>query len=64
MIGHSKKSFLGCAAGGASPEKRLPATIAGSFWLALKKIEFIRVHDAAENIQAVKLAEKIGALKK
>jgi dihydropteroate synthase len=64
MIGHSKKSFLGRETGGSSPEKRLPATVAGSFWLALKKIEFIRVHDAAENIQAVKLAEKIGALRK
>jgi dihydropteroate synthase len=57
MVGHSKKSFLGEITGESFPAKRLPSTVAGTFWLASQGVNFIRVHDVSENMQALKLAE-------
>lgn len=62
LIGHSKKSFIGETTGTQSPDERLAPTCALTFFLALQKIHFLRVHDIKENLQAIKLAEAIGKI--
>jgi len=63
MFGHSRKSFLGDITGAMTPSDRVPATVAATFWLAMNKVQFIRVHDVAQNLQAVKMANAISGVK-
>ncbi|HRU02156.1 MAG TPA: dihydropteroate synthase [Victivallales bacterium] len=60
LIGHSKKSFIGDSTEVKLPEDRLPATCALSFYLAMQGVDFLRVHDVKENLQAVKMAKILG----
>ncbi|WAM31625.1 dihydropteroate synthase [Caldicellulosiruptor naganoensis] len=59
LIGASRKSTIGVVLGGVGPEDRLEGTIAISTICALKKIEFVRVHDVKENKRAILMAEAI-----
>ncbi len=62
MMGHSRKSFLGDFAEERVLSKRISATVATTFWLVMQGVNFVRVHDVAENLQAVKMAEAIRAI--
>lgn len=58
LVGPSRKSFL-AAVGGDSPQGRLPGTLAAVTACALSGVEFVRVHDVAEAVQAVAVADRI-----
>ena len=53
LFGHSRKRFLGSVSG-SSVDKRLPETLAGTISLYMNGVEIIRVHDAEENMSAIK----------
>jgi dihydropteroate synthase len=59
LIGASRKSFLGTFADEEGPEHRLPGTLAVSALAVLGGALVLRVHDVAENAQAVRAAEAI-----
>jgi dihydropteroate synthase len=54
-VGHSKKSFLDAI---DLPLDRNQKTLEITKYLAQKKIEYLRVHDVYENLQAVRTAIK------
>lgn len=49
LLGTSRKSMFGGA-----PEDRLPATLESTRLAVRKKVLFVRVHDVAENVKAIK----------
>jgi dihydropteroate synthase len=49
-VGHSKKSFLDAL---DIPGNRASKTLEISKFLAGKKVEFLRVHDVSENLEAI-----------
>lgn len=55
LVGTSRKTFLGHITG-RDVNKRLAGTIATSVHLAEKHVDMIRVHDVAENRDAIKVA--------
>jgi dihydropteroate synthase len=55
LLGHSRKSFLGNAAGEVEPLRRDPATAVISA-LAAHDADILRVHDVPGTVQAVKVA--------
>lgn len=59
LIGASRKSVIGTVLGGLLPQERLEGTIAISTICALKRIEFVRVHDVKENKRAILMTEAI-----
>ena len=59
LIGASRKSTIGTVLGGLPPQDRLKGTIAISTICALKRIEFVRVHDVKENKRAILMTEAI-----
>lgn len=59
LIGTSRKSFIGKVAGEEDTEKRLPGTIATTVMAFVKGARIFRVHDVAENCQALRMAESI-----
>jgi dihydropteroate synthase len=58
LVGASRKSFL-AGFGGPTTDDRLAGTIAVSVLAVLGGASILRVHDVAENIQAVRTAEAI-----
>jgi dihydropteroate synthase len=58
MIGVSRKSFIGKLLGAHTGE-RLPASLACAVWSALNGVHIARVHDVAETVQAVRMAEAL-----
>jgi dihydropteroate synthase len=63
LLGISRKSFLGKAAGVESPG-RLPAALAGTVLAIEAGVQLIRTHDVAETVQAVRMTESILAHRK
>jgi dihydropteroate synthase len=59
LVGASRKSFLDAFADAEGPEHRLPGTLAASALAVLGGALVLRVHDVAENAQAVRAAEAI-----
>ncbi|WAM33928.1 dihydropteroate synthase [Caldicellulosiruptor morganii] len=59
LIGASRKSTIGAVLGGVGPEERLEGTLAISTICALKRIEFVRVHDVKENKRAILITRAI-----
>lgn len=59
MIGASRKSFIGKVSGEEDTEKRLPGTIATTVMAFEKGVRIFRVHDVAENYQALQVAAAI-----
>ncbi|MCM1546157.1 MAG: dihydropteroate synthase [Clostridiales bacterium] len=51
LLGTSRKSLFG-----GTPEERLPATLASTRLAVRQKVLFVRVHDVAENVKAIKEA--------
>ncbi len=58
LAGPSRKSFLGEITG-KPPAERLPATAAAVTALALAGVEIVRVHDVAEMVDVVRVADAI-----
>jgi dihydropteroate synthase len=59
MVGPSRKRFIGDVAGGASPEDRLPGTLAACVVAFLNGARLFRVHDVRPARQALDLAAAI-----
>lgn len=59
LVGPSRKRFVGDAAGTASPEDRLPGTIAACVVALLRGARLFRVHDVLETRRALALAEAV-----
>ena len=58
LVGASRKSFIEKQLG-APIDERLPASLACAAWAAIQGSQIIRVHDVAETIQAVRMAEAL-----
>lgn len=58
LVGPSRKSFLKLV-GAEATEDRLPGTLAAITTCALSGVEVVRVHDVAETVQAVRVADRI-----
>ncbi len=58
LVGVSRKSFLGRVFGQA-PEHRLPGTIASVTAAVLRGADVVRVHDVADVVRAVRVAEAL-----
>lgn len=58
LVGPSRKSFLKLI-GAVGTEDRLPGTLAAVTACALAGVEVVRVHDVAETVQAVRVADRI-----
>jgi len=59
LVGPSRKSFIGEVLKQPDPEKRIFGTAAVSAWLAMNKVDFIRVHDVSEMKDVISLIESI-----
>ena len=60
MIGVSRKSFIGMIMDGAGTEDRLPGTLAMNVMAYHSGARIFRVHDVAENFQAIRVAAAAG----
>ena len=58
LVGASRKSFIENLLG-APIDERLPASLACATWAAIQGSQIIRVHDVAETVQAVRMAEAL-----
>ena len=58
LVGVSRKSVIGYVLGG-TPEERLEGTLAAGVLAAWQGVEFVRVHDVAANLRAIRMAEAI-----
>ena len=58
LVGASRKSFIEKLLG-APIDERLPASLACATWAAIEGSQIIRVHDVAETVQAVRMAEAL-----
>ena len=58
LIGASRKSFIGKLLGTPTNE-RLPASLACAAWASTEGAHVVRVHDVAETVQAVRMAEAL-----
>jgi dihydropteroate synthase len=61
LIGHSRKGMIAKVIGNKEVS-RMPGTIGISLAMALKRIQVLRVHDVAENRQALQLFQASGAI--
>jgi dihydropteroate synthase len=53
VVGASRKSFLGTAAGGALVDDRLEASLAAAVLAAVRGAELVRVHDVRATVRAL-----------
>ena len=58
LLGVSRKSFIQKLLG-AEPNERLPASLACASMAAEAGVQFIRTHDVAETVQAVRMTEAV-----
>lgn len=58
LLGVSRKSFIGKIVGGEVQE-RGPGSLACAVWAVLKGVQFIRTHDVAATVQALRMVEEI-----
>jgi len=58
LVGVSRKSFIGKFFG-TPLEERLAASLACAVWSAIEGAHVVRVHDVAETVQAVRMAEAL-----
>ena len=59
MLGASRKSFIGRLAGDSSVDNRLGGSIASVLWGLSQGVQFFRVHDVQETVQAIKIWQAI-----
>ena len=62
LVGLSRKRFIG-ELSGAPVEARLPGSLAGAVCAALGGADILRVHDVAETVQALTVAEAIRSVR-
>ncbi|PIE09608.1 MAG: dihydropteroate synthase [Rhodobacterales bacterium] len=55
LLGASRKSFIGAVANEPDPQARMPGSLAAALWGASQGMQMIRVHDAAQTAQALRL---------
>lgn len=60
LLGVSRKSFIGKLLG-VDVADRLPGSIACACWASLAGVQFVRVHDVAETVQALRMLDAIRA---
>jgi len=58
LVGVSRKSFIGKLLGTPTGD-RLPASLACAAWSTIEGAHIVRVHDVAETVQAVRVAEAL-----
>ncbi len=58
LLGASRKSFIEKLCG-AKPNERLPASLACATLAVADGVQFIRTHDVAETVQAIRLTEAV-----
>ena len=58
LVGHSRKRFIGDILG-LPVEERVNATSAVTAYLAGEDVDYVRVHDVEENMQAIRMMESI-----
>ena len=59
LVGPSRKSFIGEILRKNDPRKRIWGTAGAVAWLAMKKVDFIRVHDVKEMQDVIKVVQAI-----
>jgi len=63
LVGASRKSFIGTVVKEKEPQKRLGGTLAVTALVVERGADIIRVHDVADNLQAVNIVNAILNLK-
>ena len=58
-VGASRKTFIGHISGVEKPDRRLAGSLSCAIWAALCGAHIVRVHDAAETVQALRIIEQI-----
>lgn len=61
LVGVSRKRFIGHLAGEAPPRARLAGSLSAGVFAMLRGASVLRVHDVAETVQAVRVAEALRA---
>jgi dihydropteroate synthase len=59
MVGPSRKSTIGALLGGAPPDRRLEGTLALCVLAAAHGADLVRVHDVAEVVRALRVADAV-----
>lgn len=59
LVGASRKSFIGAVAGVETPAERVSGSLAVAMWSAERGADIIRVHDVAETVQTLAVAEAL-----
>jgi dihydropteroate synthase len=59
LVGTSRKRFIGELLGGAPPEQRLEGTLATVALAIAQGADLVRVHDVAQVVPAVRVADGI-----
>jgi dihydropteroate synthase len=59
LVGASRKSTIGLLLGGAPPERRLEGSLALAVLAATNGADVLRVHDVAETVRAVRVADAV-----
>ncbi|TDL79795.1 dihydropteroate synthase [Palleronia sediminis] len=55
LLGTSRKRFIGTLGGTDTPAARMPGSVATALYGAAQGVQFLRVHDVAETVQALTL---------
>jgi dihydropteroate synthase len=63
-IGVSRKSFLGVVTGRAEPAARLAGSLAAAALAVAEGAALVRTHDVAETVDAVRVAERVRAVRR
>lgn len=61
LIGASRKRFIGELTGVEDPKERLGGSVATALWVASRGAAVVRVHDVAQTVQALAVADALGA---
>ncbi|MCZ7662309.1 MAG: dihydropteroate synthase [Thermoleophilia bacterium] len=59
LLGASRKRFIGAVLGLPEPKDRVIGTVATSVIAAMQDVDIVRVHDVAENAQAIAIARAV-----
>jgi len=59
LVGASRKSTIGLLLGGAPPEERLEGSLALAVLAAERGADIVRVHDVAETVRALRVADAV-----
>ena len=62
LIGASRKSFIGNILDNKA-DKRLSGSLAVLSWLAINKVDLVRVHDVKESLEVIKTINLISYIK-